>query len=678
MRSRRLTWSALGLAFLMVLPIALWWVAEPFSDRFRSELPDTLESIAMVFGIAGASGFGLNLVLSSRIPILQRLFGGLENVYKAHRSLGRIVFYLIVLHTVFLVASHASISASEALGVLHPSEEPVAFIGLLAFLGLTLGVGLTLLVDLNHELFVLVQRFLGFVFVVGAIHLFQTDDVKEVPALRDYMIVVVVVALVAFAYRSIFGNLLVRRRRCKVVNVNRFGEGVIELTLEPDRPMDFVPGQFVYASFSSEALSEQMRSFRFSAEEISLRPGHAKNQFHPFSLTSNPRDKSFKLVVKAVGDFTKALHKLDVGASARVEGPYGEFSYRRVPNKKQVWIAGGIGITPFLSMARSLEPDELQVDLYYCVAHLDEAHFYVDLAHIASSVPGFRVHLFSSDEMGFITAEHVRETSGELADKDVFICGPPAMTASLRAQFAAAGVDDRKIHTERFGFGPREEPVRELPEPDAATARGRRWRRSVVIVGALAIVGLGAFLYARQPSRREAATEGTTAAAAEPVASATDTSSGAFPNAAESELVGHVPSSFSDSCDRWIFDDPPTGVAASVYCVAGAQQVVYTKFASAADADAFFEQVKTDTSFTSFTSGPDSSACRKGPAYYEWTNADSSTGGEVLCFNDTTTNGGTYIYWTNPDLEIVSFAWRGDFNQPELYAWWVNESGPVE
>jgi len=116
-------------------------------------------------------------------------------------------------------------------------------------------------------------------------------------------------------------------------------------------------------------------------------------------------------------------------------------------------MAGGIGVTPFLSMARSLgDRDGLSVALYYCVEHEPEAHFLEELHAIAQERQDFRVTLVARDSDGFLTAARVAREHADLTSSDVLICGPPAMIDSLRSQLRTTGVPSDHIHAEEFGF----------------------------------------------------------------------------------------------------------------------------------------------------------------------------------------------------------------------------------
>jgi predicted ferric reductase len=447
----------LVLLVLCTIPVVLWARSAPLDARFTGEFR-TLTSLAVLCALAGTSAFALNLVLGARLKPVESLFGGLDRMYDAHRLNGEIAFTLLLAHVVLILASRATISSGAAVDLLGPGAGSTVFTGVLAFGAMIVAIVLTLFVRLGHEVFVYVQRAFGFVFLVACYHVFTTSGAKDDSrALNYYMVGLATLGVAAFGYRSLLGNVLVRRRKYRVVAVNRLDEFVTEIVMTPlERPLIFIPGQFVFVNFRSLALSREFHPFEVSVRRrvFSVRAGEIRNQFHPFSVTSAPGEPMLRITVKAVGDYTRALRALEAGAEAVVEGPYGSFSQQNVPNRRQIWLAGGIGVTPFLSMARSLgDGDDLSVDFYYCVEHAEEAHFVDELREIAASRDNdFDVVLVPRDTDGFLSAERVAREQPDLDSADVLICGPPAMIDSLRGQLRARGMPAERVHAEEFGF----------------------------------------------------------------------------------------------------------------------------------------------------------------------------------------------------------------------------------
>ena len=126
------------------------------------------------------------------------------------------------------------------------------------------------------------------------------------------------------------------------------------------RPLEFQSGQFLYATFQQDGIPHES---------------------HPFTISSAP-GRELRIAVKRFGDFTSLLMQLRPGARAQLEGPFGSFRLIGDPAHTQTWIAGGIGITPFLSWARSLD-HPIPIDLYYCTPGAEQAHFLAELFDIA-------------------------------------------------------------------------------------------------------------------------------------------------------------------------------------------------------------------------------------------------------------------------------------------------------
>src|SRR6266567_2013264 len=200
------------------------------------------------------------------------------------------------------------------------------------------------------------------------------------------------------------------------------------------RPLQFVAGQFVFVQFG----------------------GSAEWERHPFSVSSAPQERDLRLAIQALGDYTQHLSDtLQPGAPAIVSIAFGMFDYRE-GTREQVWIAGGIGITPFRSWIRAFpteQPLEFDLDLYYTVQNEDEALFLDEISTAAVHDPTFRPHITYSQREGSLTTEHIAESCrGPLSESEIYMCGPRRMIQHFQQAFRTRGVPSARIHNEYFNF----------------------------------------------------------------------------------------------------------------------------------------------------------------------------------------------------------------------------------
>lgn len=381
--------------------------------------------------------FAYSLILSTRLRPIEWLFNGLAKLYDAHRWFGKMAFCLILMHVFFLSLKFGS-GYRGGLGNLWLSDYwPVRW-GLVAFYGMSIALLGSTLIRMKHQTFIKLHSLLGGFFVVGAYHGFAMNaQLKAIPALRYYMLVLIGLASVAYVYHTVLGKWLIKRYKYIVQDVHLLKDNIVEIILTPKwRPISFTPGQFGFVSFNDPAVD---------------------NEAHPFGLASHPNQRLLRIVVKDLGDYTGKLDKLSRGSQVKVEGPFGSFSYLNAKLKRQVWIAGGIGITPFLSMAQSLAADRRKqkryhIDFFYCTKTKGEAVFTAEMKKLAQQIPNFTVHLICEASDGFLTAETIAKNSGGLAKKEFFICGPLVMMQALNKQLTKSGVEPELIEMEEFKF----------------------------------------------------------------------------------------------------------------------------------------------------------------------------------------------------------------------------------
>ena len=172
---------------------------------------------------------------------------------------------------------------------------------------------------------------------------------------------------------------------------------------------------------------------------------------HPFTIASawNPQEKRLTFISKALGDHTtRMLNELRVGQAVTVEGPYGCFDFRD-EQPRQVWIGAGIGITPFIARMKELSAGSAQqIDLYHCVADMDETA----MARLQADArdAGINLHLVVSGIDERLTAARIMEQIRDWKNASFWFCGPTVFGKNLKRDMANAGLDPDLFHQELF------------------------------------------------------------------------------------------------------------------------------------------------------------------------------------------------------------------------------------
>jgi ferredoxin-NADP reductase len=182
-----------------------------------------------------------------------------------------------------------------------------------------------------------------------------------------------------------------------------------------------------------------------------LTPDHWWNA-HPFSLSAPPSTTSLRLTVKALGGSTTSLQSLPVGTWVVAERPYGSVTSARRTHRDVVLIAGGVGTTPMRTLFETLplRPGE-DLLLLYRARSAGEVLFRDELDQIAWR-RGARVLYLLGKDRELLSARMLRRTIPDIGRRDVYLCGPPGLSAAVRGALRAAGLPPDQLHEERFSF----------------------------------------------------------------------------------------------------------------------------------------------------------------------------------------------------------------------------------
>ncbi|MBI4778969.1 ferric reductase-like transmembrane domain-containing protein [Candidatus Falkowbacteria bacterium] len=418
---------------LALLPIVRWFFIAPLDARFF-DINAVMTSLGQVSGLLGMALFSLNLFLASRLKFLDKYFYGLSRVYNYHRAIGALALSFLLFHPLFLAFKYLRFSLRAAALFLLPfTGDPALTYGIIALVLMIILLSITFYAKIKYHLWKMSHKFMTLVFILALLHvIFISSDISRDYILRYYILALAAIGLTAGFYRAFLAGFFNKDFNYKIINIRRLNPATVELNLEPaGKIMKFQAGQFAFLSLKSPGLNPES---------------------HPFSMASAPKEENLRFVIKALGDYTGRLENLRAGDLIALAGPFGKFSYKNVVNKNQIWIAGGVGITPFLSMAKDLTGGDYKVDLYYCAKDKTEAVLIEDLKKIAAIYSNLRIMPWFSDNSGRISAEKIAELSRGANDKDILICGPALFMQSLEEQFLRMEVPAARIHWENFNL----------------------------------------------------------------------------------------------------------------------------------------------------------------------------------------------------------------------------------
>lgn len=381
-----------------------------------------IQIVAETFSTLALVLLACNIVLATRAPWLEQGLKGLDKLFVTHRLIGLTIGVLVITHF-SVVPKTPGLVASKPVGY-----TTIVLLLTMIFIASAPRFPWRRLVPLKYETWKATHRFNGLFVAAAAWHsLLAPTYVRRVPMLAAYVYGAASLGVLAWIYRETlfarFGPFTGSTvRRCLAI-----GDGVVEVTLRPEGPSLLRrPGQFAFVSFAEGPSPEQ----------------------HPFTISSGSA-ADVRFSIKASGDFTDRLPGglLPASSAARVEGPYGAFTYSR-GRADQLWLAGGIGITPFLSMAADLD-DTTRVLLVWSVRERQQAVYEAELTRIARERPNLEFRVHATSERGHIEVAALRLTA-EPGDCSAFVCGPVPMRVELVRQLRAVGVPRGEIYFEEF------------------------------------------------------------------------------------------------------------------------------------------------------------------------------------------------------------------------------------
>ncbi|GAA3023711.1 ferredoxin reductase family protein [Streptomyces glomeratus] len=412
--------------------LALWWQNTGSVVGTAGRLTGAGRIAGLLCGYACAVLVGL----MARVPLLERRIGS-DRVSRWHAMAGRYTVCLLVAHIALIIAGYA---AQDRVSLVH--ETLTVVLDYPEMIKATLGtvilfaVGVTSMRAVRrrtrHEFWYYVHLLTyAAVFLAFGHQLALGAEFAGNPLAQGfwYALYVGVAALVMW-FRILAPVRLNLRHRLRVEAVHQEARGVWSVVVQGRRldELGAEPGQFFRWRFLADGL-------RWTST--------------PYSLSAPPRPTRLRITVKALGDHSTSVALLRPGTRVWAEGPYGSLTADRRTTGKSLLIAAGVGITPLRALFETL-PGE--VTLLYRARSADDLALGGELEAIARW-RGARVLYALNGADGSrprLTPGALHGAVPELADHDVFLCGPPGFAEDMYEALRAAGIPDRRIHHESF------------------------------------------------------------------------------------------------------------------------------------------------------------------------------------------------------------------------------------
>jgi predicted ferric reductase len=394
-------------------------------------------------GLLSVGYMSLAMALATRPAWLERPLGGLDRIYRLHKWSGILAVGLGALHWLVemsddilkaLVGREGRVPKVHFQGLLEVLRKLAEDMGEWAIYGLLAMLALTLWKRFPYRPWRHLHRAMPALYLMAALHAALLAPVDYWQRPLGVLMGLLLAAGGLGAVLSL-GGWIGRRRQMagQVVAVQRLAGGVTEVRCRVAGAWPgHRPGQFAFVSFD-----------------------RAEGQ-HPFTIASADRgDHTLSFQIKALGDYTGALgQQLQVGQAVQIEGPYGRFDLaQRDASARQIWVAGGIGVTPFLAWLESLQAQPQaapEVELHYCTRDRATDPFVPRLQALCATLPTVRLQVHGALQGQVLQPATLEASLRGSRHAELWFCGPQGLAQALRTGLTQAWPGRLRLHQEAF------------------------------------------------------------------------------------------------------------------------------------------------------------------------------------------------------------------------------------
>ncbi len=382
----------------------LWYFATPLTPIHP------LNKLAHIIGGLAITGLFLVFLFSTRMKILERWFHGLERLNFYHKVLAMFSLAFIIIH--------------GQLQKMVPDEDlpQTSFrewakeLGEFAQYGFIILIALAFLAKfLKYEHWRWLHRLLLLPYTLGIYHTYFSSeyDLLQPSALGIFTALTTTIGFMSALYMMTMYQDMFFSYNGTISNIQKLNAHVIELELTLTKKLHYRPGQFLFLKIFQEGIEKAP---------------------HPFSISGGD-GVTIRVTIKAVGDFTKQVYnEIQVDTPVAIDGPFGHFDFAKGANQ-QLWIAGGIGITPFIAYLQT-KPTK-KIDLYYSFHGVDNIVYKDFLLDYAQSNEQFTVTFIDTSQVDRLSFDQLTIP----AHTSIYLCGPEKMMKHFKSSAPTSHIE---------------------------------------------------------------------------------------------------------------------------------------------------------------------------------------------------------------------------------------------
>ncbi|BBF92817.1 ferredoxin reductase family protein [Blastochloris tepida] len=433
-------------AGLIALFSLLWWMADPLLPNGYEYF--ALRTVAINYtGVVAIGVMSVGMILALRPVRIEPLLHGLDKTYRLHKWLGITGLVMSVIHWLWAQGTKWAVGwgwlvkparvpgppLTDPVEILFRQQRGLAeTVGEWAFYAVAVLIVLALMKRFPYRLFFKTHRLLALAYLALVFHSVLLTPFGYWSQPIGILLALLMTGGSIGAVVSLAGRVGYHRKAVgEIEELVAFQDNrVLKVAIRfKDRWPGHEAGQFAFVSFSADEGA------------------------HPFTISSGwTGDGRLFFLIKGIGDYTARLPELlHVGDLVTVEGPYGRFNFG-TGKSRQIWVGGGIGITPFIARMKALavESDGRKIDLFYSTAEPDEE--FIERLRRDAQAANVNLHVLVTAQGSRLDVERICNAVPAWAEADIWFCGPAGFGQALRKDFVAKGLSADDFHQELFAM----------------------------------------------------------------------------------------------------------------------------------------------------------------------------------------------------------------------------------